>query len=312
MKKTPRVPIRWPWQRGKNRLGVTLGAFTPVRPERRVLKRALIAGAGFVGFALGSVIGDDLLTRLLPERAHVGALAVAGNIHTTPAQIASASGLRVGFPLADVDVDDVARALEALPWVRAARATTLVPNRVVVAIEERVPVAVAKLADGSRHLVDANGVAFAPAPAETRGPELIGLAALPPAGRADPALAAGVALLQQWIAAGLPVVRAVEVSSALGSDAPAVQLAGRELRVILGGGEQRAKLALLERVLALNEPALARAVAIDLRFPGQGVLRFAAPCPAEAELLGAAASHETGSGAAAARGGEKLCHAKTT
>ncbi|HEU4428191.1 MAG TPA: FtsQ-type POTRA domain-containing protein [Myxococcota bacterium] len=309
--KPPRIPIRWPWRRGKSRLGVTQGGFTPVRPGRRSLKRALIAGAGLVGFALGSAFGDDLLARALPGRAHVAALAVAGNVHTTPAQIASASGLHAGFPLADVDEDDVARALEALPWVRDARATTVAPNRVVVAIEERVPVAVARLADGSRYLVDASGVAFAPAPAETRGPELIGLAALPPGGRADPALAGGVALLQDWIAARLPAVRAIEISSALGSEAPAVLLEGRELRVVLGGGESREKLALLGRVLALNEPALARATAIDLRFPGQSVLRFAPLC-SEPELLGVAAANETDSNAAVSRGGEKLCHAKTT
>jgi cell division protein FtsQ len=310
--KPQRIPIRWPWLRGKSRLGVTHGGFTPVRPGRRAWKRALVAGAGLAGFALGSVFGDDLLARLLPQRARVAALAVAGNVHTAPAQIASASGLRAGAPLADVDENDVARALEALPWVRSARATTLAPNRVVIAIEERVPVAVARLADGSRHLVDASGAAFARAPAETRGPELIGLAQLPPAGRPDPALAEGVALLQAWIAAGLPAVRAIEVRSALGGDAPAVLLEARALRVVLGGGAPGEKLALLGRVLALNEPALARATAIDLRFPGQSVLRFAPPCPAPSELLGATAASETDSGAAASRGGEQLCHAKTT
>ena len=310
MRKPERTPLRGPWRRGKSRLGVTRGGFTPLRPERAALKRALVLGAGLAGFAIGSMFGDDLLARLFPERAHVGTLEVAGNVHTTPAQLARASGLSTGFPLADVDVDDLARALETLPWVRAVRATTVVPNRVVVAIEERRPVAVARLSDGSRHLVDAHGVAFAPAPPETRGPELIGLATLPAAGRADPALAAGVALLEEWIGAGLPVARAVEVSSALGSDAPAVLLADRELRVVLGGGEQSEKLSRLKRLLALREPALARAVAIDLRFPGQGVLRFAAPCPARAELLGERAARETGSSAAASGGGEKLWHAK--
>ena len=74
----------------------------------------------------------------------------------------------------------------------------------------------------------------------------------------------------------------------------------------------REKLARLRRVLALDEPALARAVAIDLRFPGQGVLRFAAPCPSREKLLGETAASETDSGAAASSGGEELCHAKTT
>jgi hypothetical protein len=171
---------------------------------------------------------------------------------------------------------------------------------------------VARLADGSRYLVDAAGVAFAPAPPDTRGPELLGLAALPVPVAPHPGLAAGIALLAQWSAAGLPAVRAVEIPGELGGDRPAVLLAGRELRVVLGGGDPREKLERLRRVLALDEPALARAVAIDLRFPGLGVLRFAAPCPPAEKLLGGGAAPETDSSAAASLGGEKQCHARTT
>jgi hypothetical protein len=107
-------------------------------------------------------------------------------------------------------------------------------------------------------------------------------------------------------------VRAIEVAGQLGAEQPAVRLAERNLRVVLGGGDAHGKLARLARVLALKEPALARAVAIDLRFPGQGVLRFAAPCPPEDELLGGGAPTGTAPSAAASLGGEEQCHAKTT
>jgi len=88
----------------------------------------------------------------------------------------------------------------------------------------------------------------------------------------------------------------------------------RSVRVLLGRGELAPKLARLQRTLGLNEPALARAVAIDLRFPGQGVLRFAAPCGERAgELLGGEdAAAGTDPAATASVGGEELCHAKTT
>ncbi len=264
-----RIAIRWPWQRNKNRLGLTKGGFAPVRPERRDLKLALVAGSGLVGVAIGTLFGDALLAQFAPELARVGTLEIAGNVHTEPAALVAASGLGANLTLADVEPEAVSRALEALPWVREARATKLTPNRVVVAIEERVPVAVARLLDGSRVLVDSAGVAFAPAPPETRGPELLGLAALPAPNEPHPGLAAGVALLAQWNAAGLPAARAVEIAGELGADLPAVLLASRELRIVLGGGDPREKLARLQRVLALNEPAFARAVAIDLRFPGR-------------------------------------------
>jgi cell division protein FtsQ len=276
------------------------------------VKLAVALASGLSGLAAGTLFGDALLARIAPQWARVRAIEVAGNVHTEPAAIAAASGLGANLPLADVDPESISRSLERLPWVRDARATTLTPNRVVVAIEERVPVAVARLADGRRFLVDATGAAFAPAPAGTQGPELLGLAALPAPGTPHPALAGATLLLAQWSAAGLPEASAVEVAQELGGELPAVRLAGRDLRVVVGGGEARAKLARLASILALNEPALTRVVEIDLRFPGQGVLRFAADCPPEPVPLGEVAPHEKASGAAAPLGGEEPCHAKTT
>jgi cell division protein FtsQ len=308
------MKLRLPFRREKNRLGLGRRAFAAPRAEGRAAKLALLSASMLTGAALGHAFGDDWVARLMPERARVASLDVAGNLHTEPALLAQAAGVGANTLLAEIEPADLARALESLPWVARARATTLTPNRVVVAIEERVPVAVARLADGSRHLVDAKGAAFAPAPAETRGPELIGLAALPAAGAPDPALARGVALLEAWIAAKLPEASAVEVAGPHASELPVVVLAERGVRVLLGGGEFAPKLARLARTLALKEPALARAAAIDLRFPGQGVLRFAAPCPERAnEVLGgedAAAGKDPT--AAASLGGEKQCHAKTT
>jgi len=307
-----RLTLRWPWQRRSNRLGLARGRKTPVGPDRRWWKRGLVAGSGLAGVALGALFGDALLARLAPQSARV-ALEITGNVHTDPSLLIAASGLGANLTLASVEPVAISRALEGLPWVRRARTTKLAPNRVVVAIEERVPVAVARLADGSRLLVDAAGVAFAPAPPDTRGPELLGAAARPAANVPHPGLAAGVALLAEWNAAGLPRVRSIEIAGELGAELPAVQLADRELRVVVGGGDPREKLARLVRLLSLREPALARAVAIDLRFPGQGVLRFAAPCPPlEKSLLGGTAAPERDSGTAAPLGGEEQCHAKTT
>ncbi len=307
-----RPALRWPWRRRANRLGLGSRWLAPAQPRGQLVKLALIAGSGLAGVAIGTAFGDALLARFAPSLARVAALEIVGNVHTEPALLAAASGLGADLALADVEPDAIARALERLPWVRRARATTLTPNRVVIAIEERVPVAVARFADGSRHLVDAHGVAFALAPPGTRGPELLYAGAAPATQVVVPALAAGVGLLAHWNAAGLPPVRAIEVAGALGGELPAVQLADRELRVVLGGGDPREKLERLRRVLAVSEPGLARATGIDLRFPGQSVLRFAAPCPPGEKSLGEGAASGRDPGAAASLGGEKQCHAKTT
>lgn len=300
-----------PARRPQNRLGVTKGARVRVRPERRTLKLALLAASAALSAALGAGLGEPLLAHLSPEHARIASLSISGNVHTDPAQIAAASGLAFGALLARVDEQAVARRLEALPWVARAHAAKLLPNRVVVRIEERVPVAVARLADGTRRLVDASGVAFAPAPPDARGPELLGLEALPAPGRASPELAAGVALLAAWRAAGLPAAAGVELGGAAPAELPAVRLAERPLRVLLGDGERAEQLERLARILAAGGDELAAARAIDLRFPGQGVVRFAAPCPVEAELLGGTGASEEVS-AAPAREGDPSCHAKTT
>lgn len=300
-----------PGRRPPNRLGVTKGARAPVRPARRTLKHALMAGCALASTAAGAGFGEDVLARWLPGRARVASLAVSGNLHTEPRLIAAASGLSTSSLLPSVDAEAVARALEALPWVQRAHAAKLLPNRVVVRIEERVPVAVARLADGSRHLVDARGVVFAPAPAETRGPELLGLSARPALGAPNAALAAGVALLAEWRAAGLPAAASVEVAGAAIAELPAVRLAERPLRILLGAGDRADQLARLARLFASVGDELAGATAIDLRFPGQGVVRFAAPCPTGAELLGGTDASGRVSGAPAQEG-EQSCHAKTT
>jgi cell division protein FtsQ len=300
-----------PARRAQNRLGVTKGARVRVRPARRTLKLALLAASAALSAALGAGLGEPLFAHLSPEHARIASLAISGNVHTDPAQIAAASGLAVGALIAQVDEQAVARRLEALPWVARAHAAKLLPNRVVVRIEERVPVAVARLADGSRQLVDASGVAFAPAPSDSHGPELLGLAALPAPGRASPELAAGVALLAAWRTAGLPAASGVEVAGAAPAELPAVRVAERPLRVLFGDGERAEQLERLARILAAGGDALAAARAIDLRFPGQGVVRFAAPCPAEAELLGGTGTSEEVS-VAPAREGDSSCHAKTT
>ena len=167
-----RSAIRWPWKRNANRLGLIKGGHAPMRPQRRSLKLALVAGAGAAGLLIGTQFGDSLLARFAPHTARLASLEVVGNVHTETRALVAASGLGANLTLAEVEPEAISRALELLPWVREARATKITPNRVVVAIQERVPVAVARLADGTRLLVDSAGIAFAPAPPGTRGPEL--------------------------------------------------------------------------------------------------------------------------------------------
>ena len=62
-----------------------------------------------------------------------------------------------GRSLLRVPLDERRRAVEAMPWVRAAMVTRVFPDRIAVAIEERLPVAFVWNSDGIA-LMDAEGV----------------------------------------------------------------------------------------------------------------------------------------------------------
>ena len=71
----------------------------------------------------------------------VDTVEVRGAVHTANGDVLRASGLDSKPSLLDVDEDDIARAVEALPWVDSAQVTTHFPNRVEVSLMERTPVA---------------------------------------------------------------------------------------------------------------------------------------------------------------------------
>jgi cell division protein FtsQ len=219
-----------------------------------------------LGVAAGATRGAEWLARALPERAGAVRLAVVGQRHTRPEELLAAAGVAPGTKLAALDLARVRESVRALPWVRSARVAALPPNRLIVAIEEREPVAIARLG-GARWWVDRDGRAFAPAVAGAALPELVG--ALAPD---DLRLADGVAWLSALQASGLGAPRRVVLADRDPAAAPALELAGG-LRVLLGEGERERKLARLARLLAAEPPELATTAEIDLRFGADVILR---------------------------------------
>ena len=90
-------------------------------------------------------------------------LEIHGITYTNRARVASLFALDFGKSVFDVPLGERRSHLLAIDWVRTATVTRVWPNRLVVSITERVPVAFAKLplANSARHwmaLVDADGV----------------------------------------------------------------------------------------------------------------------------------------------------------
>jgi len=224
-----------------------------------------------VGIAGGALRGEALLARALPERASQLRLAVLGNLHASPLELATAAGVGPGTRLAALDLKRVQAGLTAHPWVAKVRVTTLPPDLLLVAVEEREPVAVAQIG-AERWLVDRSGSAFLAAAPGTALPALVGARA-----RDDARLAEGVAWLDAFAAHGIGAARGLFLVDADPARAPALELASDApapgARVLLGTGERDAKLDRLARLLAAGLPELRTAAEIDLRFGADVILR---------------------------------------
>ena len=235
-------------------------------------RRALCLAAALVTGILGGVFGGEaLLARAFPARAAQVRLALIGARHAPAHELAAAAGIGPGVPLAALDLHAVRAGVATHPWVASVRVAALPPDRLLVSVEEREPVAVAPIA-GESWLVDASGKAFVPAPSPTPLPRLLGASA-----PHDPRLAEGVAWLGALAAQGLTAPAALALADVDPARAPALTLAASTpapgALVLLGTGEREAKLARLARLFESALPELGTAAEIDLRFGSDVILR---------------------------------------
>lgn len=108
--------------------------------------------AGAVMVAKAAILHDDRF--VIPSSSYVE---VQGNSHVTRAQLLSIFGEDVERNIFRVSLDERKAELEQLPWVEHATVMRLLPNRLRVAVVERVPVAFVRQGNHIG-LVDGNGV----------------------------------------------------------------------------------------------------------------------------------------------------------
>ena len=82
---------------------------------------------------------------------------IDGNTHLTRAQMLSVFGEDIDHNIFRVPMEQRRAQLEAMPWIEHATVMRLLPNRIRVHVEERVPIAFSRQG-GTIGLVDANGV----------------------------------------------------------------------------------------------------------------------------------------------------------
>jgi cell division protein FtsQ len=128
---------------------------SPPRGARRPGHRWRTAFFALAAFAIVAGVGWALLgNRLLVVRS----VTVTGTHLVSSARVLAAADVPAGTPLLHVDTGAVARRVEAIPQVASAKVTKDWPDRLVIAVTERVPVMAVKMAGGGYDLVDPSGV----------------------------------------------------------------------------------------------------------------------------------------------------------
>lgn len=132
------------------------------RARHRRMRAAAPWLAALVALALAALVGWVVYgTSLLGVRA----VAVRGNSLVTADQVRAAARVPAGAALASIDLRAVAARVRTLAPVRVATVTRDWPSTVVIAVAERVPVAVLRRPDKRYDLIDAAAVVFATVPA---------------------------------------------------------------------------------------------------------------------------------------------------
>jgi cell division protein FtsQ len=260
--------------------------------KQRLALLLVWSAAGAIGLAAGLRASEPVLARLRPGVLAVESVAVVGAHRAPVAELVEALGLAAGTPVLAVDAPELRRRVEEHPWVARARVSLLRPGRILVAVEEREPSAVAVLGSPpTRFWLDAEGVPFLPVGSDDASGRIavVGPPGAQPGAR-DPQLAAGAALARALAARGIAGVREVRAAGDPPAELPVLVLESGT-RVALGAGDTDAKLERLAALLRARLREVAAAREIDLRFGDRMVLRGGPTAPraaGDAEARGGA------------------------
>ena len=251
---------------------------------RATVRRAFYWAGGLAAFfaliaVAGLISGGHVSTALRAMGAQaeglmadagltVQTVTLEGRAETSRRDIIRMLGIKRGTLMIHVDVDEARARLEALPWVKSAEVRRVWPDRIVVNIEERRPVALWQR-DGEVIVIDAQGHPIA-------GEEPTRFAGLPlvVGNGAEQAVASLLALVATQPKLKSRVKAAVRVGE-------------RRWNLRLDNGvevrlpEEGAEAALAELVrLDREEEVLARDIkAIDLRFPDRFIVKLPPNAP---------------------------------
>jgi cell division protein FtsQ len=213
-----------------------------------------------------TVVGGLLWVGYASPLMRLSSITVKGTSRLSTGQVLAAAGVRPGVPLAEVPVGAVRGRVASLPLVAGVRVDRDWPNRLVIEVTERRPVAAVSSggAAGSEVvLVDSAGVAFAAASSVPAG--LVDLRVpLPTLGSTSGAAAAA---LDVWAQLPTGVRREIRWMRADSADAVSFELA-RGSTVVWGSpGDSADKLSVLAALMR------SRASIYDVSTPSVAITR---------------------------------------
>lgn len=155
-----------PFLRGQKRVSVRRGSF-PQKTAHRLKWVALALVILAILGAAGAVLYDYGKHSWRFRIASSDQIEVAGAQHVAHAQIMEVMGGDIGRNIFFVPLTQRKQQLEQIPWVESASVMRFVPNRLLIEIHERTPVAFARL--GSHiSLIDAGGTLMELAPGKRK------------------------------------------------------------------------------------------------------------------------------------------------
>lgn len=238
---------------------------------------AMVASAVLLAGGIGLVFVIAPRWGMRAEEFRVARIDVRGVSVLTPSEVEELSGLSVGESLLAVSVPAVEIAVAASPRVERAQATKLLPDRVLITLVEKEPIAFVETTGGVVEV--AEDLTVLPVVARTPFVDL------PVVTGGHGELEAGKAVSGEELVSALELVRRVRtVSRPLWMDMSEVRIApgsglviytvadGAEIRVGSGALDEQG-IRRLSMVLADLEARGVRVESIDLRFEDQAVVR---------------------------------------
>lgn len=118
---------------------------------------AVAAATGHRGEKLAAAMGDAAMQQTAQLGFRLQDVRLVGASPQSSADILRAADLTRGAPLLGLDLDAARQRIEQVGWVKSARVTRLLPDSVVISVDERKLLAVWEH-DGKTGVIDADGV----------------------------------------------------------------------------------------------------------------------------------------------------------